>query len=82
MHPYRDAPTPPPRRPNVDPEDLVLYGLLLVVGIIPVVITIIEGSAFGFDATLGLMMVVVGLVGMVFHVARARQADGAGSRSR
>jgi len=62
----------PPRRPQVDPEDLILYGLLLVIGIIPVMITLVERSAFGFDATLGLMMVVVAIVGLVFHVLRAR----------
>jgi hypothetical protein len=72
MHPYRDAPMPPTRRRHVDPEDLVLYGLLMFVGIIPVIIAVVDRSAFGFDATLGLMMLVVGIVGMVFHVARAR----------
>ncbi len=72
MHPYRDAPMRSPRRPQIDPEDLVLYGLLLVIGVIPVVITLVDRAAFGFDATLGLMMVVVGIVGIVFHVLRAR----------
>jgi hypothetical protein len=73
MHPYRDVPMPPSRRPEVNPEDLVLYGLLVVIGLIPVVIAVIERVAFGFDATLGLMMVVVGVVGWVVHVSRARR---------
>jgi hypothetical protein len=72
MHPYREAPVTTTRRPRIDPEDLVLYGLLMVIGVIPVLITVIDGGVFGFDATLGLMMLVVGAVGVLYHVARGR----------
>jgi hypothetical protein len=68
----------PPPRPRIDPEDLVLYGLLVVIGLIPVAITVLERWAFGFDATLGLIMVVTGIIGLAIHVARAH----VGSRSR
>lgn len=72
MHPYRESPMRAARRAQVDTEDLVLYGLLVVIGLIPVVIALVDRAAFGFDATLGLMMVVIGLVGWVVQLARAR----------
>ena len=75
MHPYREAPVPTKRRRNlVDPEDLVLYGLLIAIGVIPVAIAVIEHAAFGFDATLGLLMLAVGGVGLLVHVLRARRS--------
>jgi len=73
MHPYRDIPTRPARRHPVDPEDLVLYGMLMGIGAIPVIIALIERIAFGFDATLGLMMLVVGAVGLLVARARSKQ---------
>ena len=72
MHPYRSAPMQTVERAHIQPEDLVLYGLMIFIGIIPVIIALIERAAFGFDATLGLMMVVVGSVALVYHRWRAR----------
>lgn len=63
-----------PAHRRVDPEDLVLYGLLVVIGAIPVLIAVIDRAAFGFDATLGLIMLVMGVVGMLFHVMHARRS--------
>ncbi len=72
MHPYRSAPMRTAEQRRIDPEDAVLYGLMVFIGIIPVAITAIAHDVFGFDATLGLIMVVVGLVGLVYHRLRAR----------
>ena len=72
MHPYRSAPMRTTRQAQIQPEDLVLYGLMIFIGIIPVIITLVDRAVFGFDATLGLMMVAVGLVGLLYHRLRAR----------
>ncbi len=73
MHPYRSAPMRTAEQRRIDPEDAVLYGLMIFIGIIPVTIAAITREAFGFDATLGLMMVVAGLVGLVYHRVHARR---------
>lgn len=70
MHPYRNAPMSSIRRRQVDPDDFILYALFVIIGLIPVVIALVDRAPFGFDATLGLMMAVVGIIGMV--VARSR----------
>lgn len=70
MHPYRDVPPQRTRQPTVDPEGIVLYGMLAAIGAIPVIIALVEEVPFGFDATLGLIMLVAGLIGM--FVARCR----------
>jgi hypothetical protein len=72
MHPYRDVPAHRTRRRTVDPEGIVLYGMLAAIGAIPVVIAIVEKIPFGFDATVGLIMLVTGLIGM--FVARGRSS--------
>ncbi len=55
-----------------DPEEMVLYALLAAIGVIPVAITLVRQAIFGFDATLGLLMVAIGVVGMVVQLARKR----------
>lgn len=54
------------------PEELILYALLVAIGAIPVVIAIAQRAVFGVEATLGLLMVAVGLVGAAFHARRTR----------
>ena len=54
-------------------EELVLYGLLAVIGAIPVIIAIVERVAFTADASLGLLMVGAGLVGAIAHLWQARR---------
>ena len=78
MHPYRDVPSHPTRQPAVDPEGFILYGILAAIGAIPVVVALVERAEFGSDATLGLIMLVVGLVGML----ATRWARAAGIRRR
>ena len=69
MHPYRERPTSeaPPKPCS---EDLVLYGLLVVIGAIPVAVAVLQRASFGIDATLGGLMVGAGVIGTVAH-ARA-----------
>ncbi|HUJ56995.1 MAG TPA: hypothetical protein VLX92_00725 [Kofleriaceae bacterium] len=61
-HPYRVPPEPPelpgPRMPS---EEVVLIGLLLVIGGVRVVVAIATGSAFDSETTLGLVMFGLGL---------------------
>lgn len=72
MHPYRSAPVQTVAPAEIQPEDLVLYGLMIFIGVIPVAIALITRAAFGFEATLGLIMVVVGSVGLVVHRLQVR----------
>lgn len=46
------------------PEELIVYGLLVGIGAIPVVNAIVERTAFGVEATIGLIMVCAGLLGV------------------
>jgi hypothetical protein len=64
MHPYRE---PPPATPEEAPpiEEVVLYGALLAIGGIPVIVALLGATAFGFDATLGALMCVAGLFGLL-----------------
>ena len=55
-------------------EELILYGLLVLIGAIPVAIALIQRAMFGVDATLGLMMVCAGAIGTIAHVRRARES--------
>lgn len=62
------------KRPSKwESEELILYGLLVVIGAIPVVITLFQGVVFDVEATIGLFMVCAGLVGVVFRAVRSRQ---------
>jgi len=65
MHPYREPPEPEPREPAIeDREDRVLYGLLVMIGVIPVVLALASGGGFDVQATLGLVMAALGLAGL------------------
>jgi hypothetical protein len=62
-----------PRRPaGVDREERVLYSLMVLIGAIPVTLTLASGTRFGVQATLGLLMALWGLVGLV-RGSRARR---------
>jgi hypothetical protein len=47
------------------PEELILYGLLVVIGAIPVIEALVQQTTFGVEATVGLLMVCAGLVGTI-----------------
>ncbi len=73
------------RTDSFDRDDLIVYTLLVVIGAIPVAITLGEAAVFGWDATVGLLMVGGGLLGLVIEVIRGlrhRHATGGGSRKR
>jgi hypothetical protein len=45
-------------------EELILYVALCVVGAIPAVSTLARSAAFGVEPTLGLLMVLAGVIGL------------------
>lgn len=49
-----------PAQHRAPAEERILYGLLIVIGLIPVVIT---HGVFGVDATIGLLMIGAGALG-------------------
>src|SRR5262245_45951643 len=65
---------------KIYPEELIVYGLLIGTGAIPVVNAIVEHAAFGVEATIGLIMVCAGLLGVFAWLWRvlARREPGAG----
>jgi hypothetical protein len=61
VHPYRE---PPPRAPEPrSDEELAIYALLVVIGAIPVSVTVLASGPFGVHATLGFLMMLLGAVG-------------------
>jgi hypothetical protein len=54
-------------------EELLFYGLLVVVGVIPVVIALVQRSVLGVEATLGLMMACAGIAGAIGYVWQAHR---------
>ena len=53
-------------------EELIIYGLFVVIGAIPVVIAVVQRADFGVEATVGLLMVCAGIVGAFAQAWRAR----------
>jgi hypothetical protein len=72
MHPYRDTPMCADRRSHPGSEELILYGLLVVIGAIPVGLALLQQAAFGIDATLGVIMIGAGTLGAIAYATRAR----------
>ena len=62
MHPYREAPAPPPERERPF-EEPVLYGALVVIGGIRVLLALALRS-FGGEATVAAVMLLAGLAGL------------------
>jgi hypothetical protein len=74
MHPYRQTAIRADGPPDASSDEPVLYGLLVLIGAIPVAIAVVQRAMFGIDATLGVLMVCAGTIGAVGHVRRARAA--------
>jgi hypothetical protein len=72
MHPYRDPPARAEPTDRRSPEELILYGLLVVIGAIPVVLTLASGGSFDVNATLGLLMICGGALGATAYAFRIR----------
>ncbi len=51
-------------------EELILYAVLVAVGAIPVTGTLAEHAGFGAEATLGLVLLLLGLAGLLAALAR------------
>jgi hypothetical protein len=71
VHPYRDVATRAEEPPRPDREELVLYGVLAAIGGIPVATALLSHDRFDLDGTLGLLMLIVGISGIVVQVLRA-----------
>ena len=71
MHPYRDPPARDERR-GFEPDDAVLCVLLIVIGLVPMLVALLVGAPFGFEASLGALMVAGGLGGLVVGWVRRR----------
>jgi hypothetical protein len=56
------------------PEELILYGLLVAIGAIPVVLTLASGASFDVNATLGLLMICCGALGAIAYACRIRKS--------
>ena len=72
MHPDRHTHVAVERTES-DREELIIYGLLILIGALPVAIALARRAIFGFDATFGLLMVLVGLVGVVVRLRPSRR---------
>jgi uncharacterized membrane protein len=71
MQPLREVAMLANRTSKSHPEELVLYGLLVMIGAIPVAIAVVQRTAFGVEATCGLLMVVAGALGAIIYALRA-----------
>jgi hypothetical protein len=54
-------------------EELLIYALLVVIGVIPAAIALVQRTVFGVEATLGLVMACAGIVGTTVHAWRAHR---------
>jgi len=64
VHPYRQIPTDS-EAGSATTEERILYGALCGVGVIPIAIALLRGGSVGVEATLGLLMALAGLAGLV-----------------
>jgi len=71
MTPYRKSYMFANHSSSSHPEELILYGLLVVIGAIPVAVAVAERTTFGVEATIGLLMVCAGVIGAIFYTLRA-----------
>lgn len=75
MHPFRESAVHAKPRSRAQPEELILYALLIAIGAIPVAIALGEQAAFGVEATLGLIMMCLGALGGLGDLARSRRRE-------
>jgi len=54
------------------PEETIVYGLLIVIGALPVALALAQPGGFGGEATFGLLMMCAGGVGLVVRSWRTR----------
>lgn len=68
-HPYRTAPEPPPQ-PGTPVEEYIVDVLLIVVGAMPVLGALLDGSTLGVAATIGLVLAGLGALDLLRRLAR------------
>lgn len=54
-------------------DELSIYALLVVIGVIPGLIALVQRTVFGVEATLGLLMACAGVVGAILYTWRTRR---------
>jgi uncharacterized membrane protein YdjX (TVP38/TMEM64 family) len=61
--------------PNQDREQTILYALIAAIGMIPVIVALRSGGVFGSEATLGLLMLVLAVAGLLamWRIARSQR---------
>jgi hypothetical protein len=72
MHPYRRH-RPCRAEAAAASEELVVYAALCVVGAIPVAVALAHGGAFGVEPTLGMLMAVAGVAGLIATLIGVRE---------
>jgi len=65
IHPYRKLSPPDHRSTGPLGEELIFYVALCLVGAIPLATPIARGGAFGVEPTIGLLMVIAGIAGLL-----------------
>ncbi len=70
QHPYRDPPQLGAREPVATcHEEKVIYAMLVVIGAIPILLTVLSGVHLEAQCAFGSLMVGSGLVGLVRRAA-------------
>ena len=64
VHPYRKS-SPTEASRSTPGEELIFYVALCVIGAIPVAGMIARGGVFGVEPTIGLIMMVAGIAGLL-----------------
>ncbi|MEO6774503.1 MAG: hypothetical protein ABI467_16035 [Kofleriaceae bacterium] len=61
--------------PNSNREQVILYALIAAIGVIPVIIALRQGGVFGSEATIGLVMLALAIVGLLamWRIARKQR---------
>jgi len=81
----------PSKTKRLPAEELIMYALLIIVGVIPLTNALRAGGPIGVEATLGILMIGLGTIGVIAFAWRWRHGDtgaqprsdsGAGSRNR
>jgi hypothetical protein len=60
---------------------MIIYGLLVVIGAIPLVFALLARTGFGAEATLGLVMACAGGIGAIVSAARRRPVSRPAARA-
>lgn len=65
MHPYRQDHDPEPPAAPAPVEELVVYVALVLIGVLPIIGTVVQGGPMGVEPSIGFLMVLVGVLGLI-----------------